>query len=263
MYVGKKNPGRYYINDNNDVYTDKLAELACACNDATGGKVMARLEQLFESIYIDEVQDLAGYDLEFLELLLKSKVSVTVVGDLRQATYSTNNPKKNTQFIGAKIIGKFEVWKQAGLLEIDSLNHSHRCNQKICDLGDSLYPHLPKTTSKQTQVTGHDGIFAVSTKEVLSYYHQYNPKVLRTDKRTNTLELPATNFGYSKGLSFDRILIFPTGRMKKWLSSGDYSHVCDSDIALARLYVAITRAKFSVAFVYDGKKLDLPGIERL
>ena len=185
MYVGKDNPGRYYLNREDNVYTDKLAELACSCNEATGGQVVARLEQLYDHIYIDEIQDLAGYDLELVELLLKSKITVTFVGDVRQATYSTNNPKKNKPYIGAKIILKFEEWKKTGLLNIDSLSHSHRCNQSICDLSDSLYPDLPTTTSMQLGVTGHDGIYAVAAKKVLDYYKTYEPRILRWDKRPN------------------------------------------------------------------------------
>jgi DNA helicase II / ATP-dependent DNA helicase PcrA len=58
------------------------------------------------------------------------------------------------------------------------------------------------------------------------------------------------NFGMSKGLSFDRVLIYPTVPIIKWLKN------CSSDLAAtsrSKLYVAITRARHSVAFVYDFK----------
>lgn len=49
-------------------------------------------------------------------------------------------------------------------------------------------------------------------------------------------------------MTFDRVLIFPHGPTLKWLVTGDTSQV---DKSLTKLYVAITRARFSVAFVLD------------
>lgn len=66
-----------------------------------------------------------------------------------------------------------------------------------------------------------------------------NPKAYGTD---------ALNFGLSKGLQFDRVLIVPTGPMKKYLKTGVLSHV---EKARDKLHVAITRARHSAAFVFD------------
>ena len=40
-----------------------------------------RLEQRFDCIYIDEIQDMAAYDIDLIELILRSKVKLTLVGD--------------------------------------------------------------------------------------------------------------------------------------------------------------------------------------
>lgn len=70
-------------------------------------------------------------------------------------------------------------------------------------------------------------------------------------KRTKTADnYPAMNFGESKGLSFDRVLIYPTDPIKKWLQN----HSSElAPTSRSKLYVAITRARYSVAFVYDFK----------
>ena len=47
---------------------------------------MDRISRIFSHILVDEVQDLAGYDLELLKLFLKSCSSVLLVGDPRQVT---------------------------------------------------------------------------------------------------------------------------------------------------------------------------------
>ena len=71
------------------------------------GLVIDRLEHIYDCIYIDEVQDLAGYDFDFLELMLLSKVKLIVVGDSRQATYFTNCAPKNVKFKGKNIVNLF------------------------------------------------------------------------------------------------------------------------------------------------------------
>ena len=94
-------------------------------------------------------------------------------------------------------------------------------------------------------MTGHDGIFEIASKDVLDYYDKHRPAVLRWDKRANTLGLSAMNIGLSKGRTYDRVLIFPTAPMKAYLATGDLSRAGD----LAKFYVAVTRARYSVAFV--------------
>ncbi len=76
-------------------------ELACYINMQNGG--INRLANIYSHLYIDEVQDMAGYDLEIIELLMKSHIAVTCVGDGKQATFKTNNSIKNKKTSGANI----------------------------------------------------------------------------------------------------------------------------------------------------------------
>jgi len=79
-------------------------------------------------------------------------------------------------------------------------------------------------------------------------FQLYTPTVMRHDVRTDCKGYPAINFGDSKGKTFDRVLIFPNGPIKSFLSSGNI----DKITAAPKYYVAFTRARFSVAFAYDG-----------
>lgn len=84
-----------------------------------------------------------------------------------------------------------------------------------------------------------------------AYLEQYRPMQLRDSKRKVVdNEYPIMNFGESKGLSFDRILIYPTEPIIKWLKNSTSSLAVTSQ---SKMYVAITRARYSVAFVYDFK----------
>jgi DNA helicase-2/ATP-dependent DNA helicase PcrA len=239
----------YYFTQGRLIYSDKISEFICECDRLTAGAVMRRLLLRFDHVMIDEVQDLAGYDLEVLELMLKAGITLTMVGDHRQATFSTNNSLKNKRFAGPNIIKKFCDWDKRRLVELVYQNETHRCNQQITDLADSLFPEEPRTKSLCFADTGHDGIFFVRRSDVDDYVRYYQPQVLRLDKRTNCNDHIAMNLGESKGLSFDRVIIFPHGLGERWLTSGDRKNIEGSR---AKMYVGITRARHSVAFVLDG-----------
>ncbi|MFA5252808.1 MAG: UvrD-helicase domain-containing protein [Phycisphaerae bacterium] len=248
-YVPRRKTGQYYFADDDRIYTDKISEFACNCNSKSGGLVIRRLENIYDCIFIDEIQDLAGYDFDFLELLFKSQIKVTVVGDNRQATYFTNCSPKNCKFKGQNVIVLFKDWEKRGLCRTIERNECYRCNQQVCNIADGLYPDMPKTQSKNLNRTGHDGVFTISASYLKTYINQYNPMVLRYSKITKTEGLRALNFGVSKGQSFDRVLIFPNGPIKDYLKTKNVAKLTNKTKAL--LYVAITRARYSVAFVYD------------
>lgn len=248
-YAKKSNTDRYFFADGDKIYSDKMSDFACICNDKSMGLVIQRLEGIYEHIFIDEVQDLAGYDFDLLELLFLSGIDITVVGDNRQATYFTNCSPKNKRFKGKDIIVLFKDWEKRGMCSIREKNDCYRCNQQICDIADLLYPDMQTTESKNEKQTGHDGVLTVSPTDLREYVRKYNPTVLKDTKKTKTEGLPSLNFGVSKGQTFDRVIIFPNGPIKKFLKTGDSSKLNPKTKAL--LYVGITRARHSVAFVYD------------
>ena len=248
-YIPEARTSGHYFLDGSRIYSDKIAKFVCECDRRSGGAIMRRLKQRFSHIIIDEIQDMAGYDLDLLELILKAGVPVTFVGDHRQSTFATNHASKNKAFAGSAIIKKFELWKNQGLVVIEYETHTHRCNQAIADLGDGFFPNEPKTASRNNKVTGHDGVFLVSSADVGEYVKRFAPQVLRYSAATKCDPYEAMNFGESKGLTFERVLIYPHGPARKWLASGDIRHV---ERSATKMYVAATRARYSVAFVHDG-----------
>lgn len=260
---------RYFITKNNFIYSDKISELACEINYISKNKVISRIENIYSNIFIDEVQDVSGYDFDLIELLLNSKICCHFVGDCRQATYFTTCSPKYKKFKGKNIINLFSHWEKKGLCTIEEKNDCYRSNQLICDFADKLYPNLKNSISFNKEQTGHDGLFLVKTEHVLPYVEKYNPVILRWDKNSHTLDLEAKNFGTTKGQTFERVLIFPTNVFNIYLSDGNLTKVVRKKnkttrkvkeeikdaFHLAKYYVAITRARTSVAFVYDGESI--------
>ncbi|HVY77596.1 MAG TPA: UvrD-helicase domain-containing protein [Solirubrobacterales bacterium] len=243
MYVQKSDPEKYFLDSNRDIYRNGVSDFACLANENSGGSVVGRLEQLFDQIFIDEVQDLVGFDLDLLDLLLKSRIAITIVGDPRQHTLSTNTSSKNKKYQGKGFLDWLK--KRSDICDCEIRSTSDRCNSRICELASSIFPEFEPLESIGEPVHGQDGIHLISVAELPAYVKAYRPTILRWNRNANTQGLEAINIGVSKGSTYERVLIFPTKPMRNFLTDGNASKLS----APEKLYVAVTRARHSVGFV--------------
>lgn len=256
QYVPATNVARHYFYKGTEIYSDKIAKFGVETNQVTGGLPINRLQKMYDRIYIDEVQDLAAWDIDIIYLLMRSTIDIVLVGDPRQATYRTNNGAKYAKYGGYKILTLLNELASANNCEMELMMYSHRCRQEICDFSDMFFAEVENTVSRNLEVTDHDGIFIVRTQDVPGYIKRYNPKILRYSKTEACQGYAASNFKASKGLGFDRTLLFPHGPLKTLLINGDFSALNEP----AALYVAVTRARQSMAIVFDGECV-VPGFQ--
>lgn len=251
-----------YFNDNMKLFTDKLARFVVRANKNSNGDVIDRISRIYPTIFIDEVQDLAGYDLEILKLLFHSRSTVFCVGDPRQVTYYTHWERTNYSYRNG-MIKKYveqECYKRDKIIVDEStLAFSHRNNLQICDFSSMIYPSLPKTVpcncpNCHTGNLEHQGVFIVRSSDLDVYLSRYTPVQLRHNILTPTKRgYTSLNFGESKGKTYNRVVIYPTEDMKRWLKD---TRTNLADATRAKLYVAVTRAKYSVAFVIPDGECD-------
>jgi DNA helicase II / ATP-dependent DNA helicase PcrA len=241
-----------YLDSESRAYKRFLSKLAIDVAQAAEGTVITRLQRIYDEIYVDEVQDMTGYDLDILEQLLKSTSQIHLVGDLRQSVFDTNpQDPRLRQFRGLKMIDWFRLQEKAGRLQINLSSTTWRSVQAIATFADSLFDPswgFGATVSKQTASSAHAGVFALAPHHVAAYLELYSPVCLRQKVTTAVPEgVDATNFGISKGLTHKRVLIFPTGAMKTFLTKGTLL----APMSACGLYVGVTRAIYSVAFVME------------
>ena len=203
----------FYINNERKIYNDKIAALALKLNEDLNGAIINTLAEIYSYIIIDEVQDLAGYDLDILEKLAMSrKFNFLCVADPRQCVYSTSKNSKNKRY--NRRIVDFLQDRCEGLFIVDDtrLNVNHRCIQAICDLSNKLYPTLRSVNSDvQISTDNHYGIYFVKKEHIPDYIKRYQPVQLRWNNQTNSSDLAQVyNMGQAKGMAFDRVLIYPT-----------------------------------------------------
>ncbi len=259
-------PGQYttgrarFLDGEGRAYKRHLAHLAGDVNVASSGAVLDRLSRLYDTLFVDEVQDLNGYDLEILDALIDSPISLTLVGDVRQALLLTNpRDPKNKQYKGAKIKDWLDERCTSGRLSVTHESRTWRCNQSIADFADSIFDEswgFPPTESCNEELTDHDGLFAVAPKDAPAYAAAHGALCLRHSAAVaRDVDLPFINIGVAKGMDVERVLIWPTAPVVSFLRDGKglKTTPCSS------LYVAVTRARASVAFVVeDPGSLPLP-----
>jgi hypothetical protein len=94
------------------------------------------------------------------------------------------------------------------------------------------------------------GLFIVQRKDLPRYLEMRRPVQLRWSSTVKiaSADLPALTFGRSKGLGFDRVIVYPTKEMMDWLKSAQSALKAETR---AKLYVALTRARHTKAVVHD------------
>ena len=182
-----------------------------------------------------------------------------MVGDPRQATYSTSNVRANSAYSGGKIENFVRAKRLSDhvIINTTSLNINYRCDAAICNFSNLLFPApWPQTRSVNKYTGEHVGVFLIKNSEVNTYLSRFTAVQLRWNKKVNVNFGAATyNLGEAKGLEFDRVLIYPTVPFQQWLNN----HATKlTEEARAKFYVGLTRAKYSVGIVCDDNIEGIP-----
>jgi len=251
-------PGQYatgearFLDSDGRAYKRHLARLATEVDEASGGAVLDRLSRIYGRLWIDEVQDLNGYDLVVLERLMDSNIELAMVGDVRQAILQTNvRDPKYKQYKGVEIKRWFDLQVKKGRLQIDQHSTTWRCNAAIAGFADGIFDPdwgFGAITSHNQAKTGHDGLFALDYEHAAAYVSKFRPLCLRHSAASaRSLDLPFVNIRMAKGLEHDRVLLALTGPMRDFICSGKPL----TPSAACSLYVAVTRARASVALLTE------------
>lgn len=251
----------FYLNSAGEAYSERLGLLASKTLRADGEAVIDRLERIFDEIYIDEVQDLRGNDLAVLEALIHSNIRVVLVGDVRQRLLSTSkSSRKNKKYDGLGLADWFHKMHKTKLLDLQTIHETWRCCTEVIQFADQMFTsgRFPPTESKVTVPDGmHHGVWVVEEPHIEEYIRRFHPACYRDSVRTKLVGTDsAMNFGLCKGATEEHVLIFPTEPMKKFWKDKTNNL---ADKSRMNAYVAITRARWSVAIYVDSAKgYDIP-----
>ena len=248
---------QYFINRLGDIDPDKVGHLAYLCNNHSDGKALIRIEEIYSHIFIDELQDYAGWDLELIRLLFDSPIFITCVGDYKQATYRTNNSPKNSQYRDENIRNYFKLLEKKGQCVISYANTTRRFNQAICDFVNTIHGDVDSIVEPNGDVecdggADNTGVYVMDINCLEQYCEYYHPTILRYDKNAKIdfcHNCDVFNYGTSKGATYDRVVIIPVSTTLPFIKN---QTKIKSNQTRAKFYVACTRAKHSITFAVAG-----------
>lgn len=252
-----------YLTRDGDAYPSLLGKLTLDVIDSSKGAAIRRIECLYDSIYIDEAQDLRGNDLCVLERLLKSNISVHIFLDPRQSTLSTaeKDQKYKKNYPNAEVIKLYRKWEGKGLLDIRYENETHRSIAPIAALSDIIVGDelgFGPTVSAVEPRGRHDGIYIIAKSDLDRYVSEYGATLLALQKSEKYGVSDSMNFRKSKGMTRDDVVIVTTGTIEKFLTSGTTLR----PVSVCNFYVAVTRARYSVALAVENPHKTMAGIEK-
>lgn len=257
----KASDSKRFFTEKGGVYTEYLEELSYLVMSKYENLVVGRLNLLYDEIIIDEVQDITRSGLNVIKVLLNQREShVLLVGDSRQSIFATNRTSQSNRKADKQHLLKwYRDFEKQGVLDVLEKVESYRFNQEIADFSDQIFSSefgFSRTESLMRTRTEHDGVFLVNKKDFDVYYAQFRPVILRHSKESwkELDEFSPINFGMAKGLTFDRVAVAATKPIQDFLVRGQRL----KDMSACAFYVAVTRARYSVAIIVDIPENRLP-----
>ena len=208
-------------------------------------KVSARLAKFFDCVLIDEVQDFAGYDFDFIELVGKTACDSIFVGDFYQHTFNTSNDGSKNHNLHAdynNYKARFQCFSEVDEI---SLSGCHRCSEAICDF---VKENLEiKICSLRFDAMGEISLLDDDV-EITKIMKADNVKKLFF-RDSSKYMCNAGNWGDCKGLSFDDVCVVLNKTTFTNFSSGTLNKLAPQ--TKNKFYVACTRSRGKLFFVEE------------
>lgn len=238
----KQTQDGYYTDGSGRLYHCRLAKLLLF--RGLVDEVCERIEQFFDVVCVDEVQDFAGHDFDFLMAITKARTDMLFVGDFRQHTYDTSRDKSVNKNLHTSFEAYAKRFREAGIfVDEQSLSHSRRCSMPVCafiseQLGIPIRT-LSDRVAEVLDVKSQDEAEALWRRgDVVKLFYQEHSKY----------GCVSQNWGASKGEDhYDEVCVVLNPTTLKHYVRGELSTLAPS--TLNKLYVALSRSRGNVYLV--------------
>lgn len=122
---------RYYLHSTGRLYKGRLAKLL----ETKGAMpdVIGRIKKYFDVLCVDEVQDFAGHDFNFLAAVAASELDVLFVGDFFQHTFDTSRDGATNRTLHDDYQKYRARFSEVGIaIDDKTLKKSRRCPASVC-----------------------------------------------------------------------------------------------------------------------------------
>lgn len=238
----KQTDDRYYLDASRRLYHGRLAKLILV--RGLMGEVLERVDEFFDMICIDEVQDFGGNDFNFILKLAGAKADLLLVGDFRQHTYDTSRDHGVNKNLHAKFDSYAQRFREAGIkVDTESLSLSRRCSPAVCEfISERLGISIRSSTDRVATV------LEVRSQDEADALWRRNDIVKLFYSEHAAYGCASQNWGASKGDDHhDEVCVVLNPKTLKAYKDGKLHAL--SPLTLNRLYVALSRARGNVYLV--------------
>ncbi len=234
----------FFMSPKGYIYSNKLSKLILKSNI----NYIERLNKFFDSIFIDEFQDLSSDELHIAFSLTQFNGEVKLLGDFFQCTYSTSNRGNNMTAIKKSLDRFLRSYEQAGYeVNKDLFVSSKRCSPTITKfISENL--DILMTSTKEYE----GDIHFIESKENIDkmILNDDIPKLFYQNSKLYSCN--SMNWGESKGLTFDNVCVVLNPTTLKHYQNGTLNQL--ESKTKNKFYVACTRTKKNLYFI-DEKQI--------
>lgn len=217
---------------------------------------LERIDKFFDCIYVDECQDFASDDFDWLLSLSNLNAEVSLLGDFYQKTFSTSRRGNKGKGVHSNFDNWIKVISDSGFeIDLSSLSKSYRCPKIVCDfivekLSIEISSQLEEKYSAQiTLIDSQDKIESIMTDDnVMKLFYQ----------KSYDYDCKSQNWGDSKGSEYDNVCVVLNPTTYKLFAANHLNEL--SSQTKSKFYVACTRTRGNLYFV---KQLDISKYKKI
>lgn len=234
----------YFIPKIPILYANRLAKFFLEFNTDGLSAVKQRLEKYYDDMFVDEFQDFASYDFDFICELAKTRVKCQFVGDYHQHTFDTSRDgqfKKSLHLSENRFLA--EVKKHGIEVDTTTLSKSYRCSPSVASfVRDSLGIEMGSQREDETNI-----VFVENQAEATNLLRD-DTVIKLVYQNSKKMAFFSMNWGASKGLDdFNDVCIILN--KKQFEQTQNLKAQEMNQQTLKKFYVACTRAKRDIFFV--------------
>jgi len=226
----------HYFTKGRRLYHNRASKILIETDSMS--EVCQRIEKYFDVICIDEVQDFAANDFNFMLSLCQAKVEVLLVGDFYQHTFDTSRDGSTRKNLHKDYELYQKEFEKVGLkIDLDTLVKSYRCSPQICsfvsdNLGISIESHHANGAKIQFVRDGDAATKLFDDANRIKLFYESHAKY----------DCASNNWGKSKGRDdYQDVCVVLNRNTLKLFYAGKLDEL--NPTSKNKLYVALTRAR--------------------
>ncbi len=206
---------------------------------------LKRINRYFDTIYIDEIQDFASDEIDWLNTLLElDEIKIWLLGDFFQRTFDTSRRGNK----GSKSKRSYEDWVKSikgYRLDETTLIDSKRCNDEVCKfIRDNLKININSNNNS-------------SENSICFLHNDNNIDFIMFDNSVKKLfyrehyryNCNSDNWGNSKGCEYDNVCVVLNKKTADLFKKNRLDEL--PLLTKSKLYIACTRTKNKLYFVEE------------